>query len=261
MKLFDQGTGTPIVVIPGIQGRWEWMRPALNALARRYRTISYSLCGDLGSGARMDASIGFDSFLRQLDGVLDRAGLDRAVLCGVSYGGVIAVRYAARRPQRVSHLILVSTPGPHWKPSARQAAYAERPWSSLPAFLVTAFDRLGAELKSALPQWRTRANFTSRYLASALLAPMMPHLMGSRVKLQLALDLDEDCARIQVPTLVVTGEAPLDRVVPVESTREYLASIRGARYAMMDGTGHLGMLTQPERFVEIVSDFIDARDS
>lgn len=261
MKIFDRGKGTPLVVVPGIQGRWEWMRPALEALARRYRTISYSLCGDIGSGARMDPALGFESFVRQLDSVLDRAGLERAILCGVSYGGVVAVHYAAQRANRVSHVILASAPGPHWKPTPRQAKYSARPWLSVPAFCLTAFDRLNAELKAALPRWGPRARFTSRYLASALLAPMLPHLMSDRVRLQEGLDLTADCAAISTPTLVVTGEPHLDRVVPVESTREYLSLIRGARYEMMDGTGHLGMLTQPERFVGIVSDFIDARDS
>lgn len=237
------------------------MRPALEALARTYRTISYSLCGDIGSGARMDPALGFDSFVRQLDQVLERVRLERTILCGVSYGGVIAARYAAVRPERVTHLILASAPGPHWQPSARQARYASRPWMSVPAFCLTAFDRLDAELKSALPKWRPRARFTSRYVASALIAPMMPHLMGSRVRLQQGLDLAGDCASITAPTLVVTGEAHLDKVVPVESTREYLSLIRGARYEMMDGTGHLGLLTQPERFVRILNDFIDARDS
>ena len=259
--MFDKGTGPSIVVVPGIQGRWEWMRPALQALSRRYRTISYSLCGDIGSGQRMDPALGFDSFVRQLDSVLERARLDSTVLCGVSYGGVIAARYAAVRPERVTHLVLASAPGPHWQPSARQARYASRPWISVPAFCLTAFDRLNAELRSALPEWRPRARFTSRYVASALLAPMMPHLMGRRVRLQQQLDLARDCASISMPTLVVTGEPHLDKVVPVESTREYLSLIRGARYEMMDGTGHLGMLTQPERFVRLLSDFIDARHS
>jgi pimeloyl-ACP methyl ester carboxylesterase len=259
--MFDEGTGEPLVVIPGIQGRWEWMRPALYALARRFRTISYSLCGDIGSGAGMDASLGFDSFVRQLDGVFERTRLTRAIVCGVSFGGVVAVRYAALRPDRIGALILVSTPGPGWQPTPRQARYAGRPWLSVPAFCVTAFDRLGPELRAALPAWGSRASFTSRYLASALLAPMMPHLMSSRVRLQQQLDLEKDCAGIHVPTLVITGEASLDRVVPVDSTREYLRHIRGARYAMMDGTGHLGMLTQPGRFVRIVTDFIHVRDS
>jgi pimeloyl-ACP methyl ester carboxylesterase len=261
MKIFDEGGGQPIVVVPGIQGRWEWMRPALAELARSFRTVSYSLCGDFGSGARIDPALGFDSFLRQLDSVLDAAALDRTILCGVSFGGVVAVRYAAERPHRVSHLILASAPGPHWIPSPRQARHIARPWLSMPAFCLTAFDRLNAELKAALPAWRPRVSFTSRYLASTLLAPMMPHLMAGRVKLQQGLRLERDCAAITAPTLVVTGEPHLDKVVAVDSTREYVSLIRGARYEMMKGTGHLGLLTQPDRFVRIVSDFIDARDS
>ena len=55
----------------------------------------------------MDASLGFDVFTRQIDEVLDRTGLDRVALCGVSFGGTIATRYAATYPDRVSALVLV----------------------------------------------------------------------------------------------------------------------------------------------------------
>ena len=48
--MFDRGSGPPLIVVPGVQGRWEWMQPALIALSRSCRTISYSLCGDIGSG-------------------------------------------------------------------------------------------------------------------------------------------------------------------------------------------------------------------
>ena len=51
--MFDRGNGPAIVVIPGVQGRWEWMRPALEALSARCRTLSYSLCGDFGSHVAM----------------------------------------------------------------------------------------------------------------------------------------------------------------------------------------------------------------
>ena len=98
--MFDEGTGQPLIVVPGVQGRWEWMAPALRALGRYCRTISYSLCGDIGSGVRFDPALGFDNYLRQLDSVFDEAGVRRAALCGVSYGGFVALRYAARRPER-----------------------------------------------------------------------------------------------------------------------------------------------------------------
>src|SRR5512138_1106003 len=102
--MIDIGRGNPIVLIPGIQGRWEWMLPAIEALGARARTISYPLCGEWGSGCRLNEARGFENYLLQLDAVLERAGLQQAALCGVSYGGLVAVHYAAQRPERVSAL-------------------------------------------------------------------------------------------------------------------------------------------------------------
>ena len=44
--MIDAGSGPPVIVIPGVQGRWEWMAPALHALQQHCRVVSYSLCGD-----------------------------------------------------------------------------------------------------------------------------------------------------------------------------------------------------------------------
>jgi pimeloyl-ACP methyl ester carboxylesterase len=254
--MFDQGSGDPLVVIPGIQGRWEWMRPALRALARDRRVISFTLPGDLGSGMTMDPALGFDVFVKKIDTVLDDARVDRAAICGVSYGGLIAVRYAAVRPERVSALILVSAPGPGWHPNPRQARYVAKPWLSVPAFCVTALDRLGRELRTALPDWRARIGFTLAYVGDAVTAPTLPSLMARRVRLQQETPLQPDCQRIVAPTLVVTGDESLDLVVPVGSTKEYLQLIRGAQYVVMDHTGHLGMLTRPDRFAGILKEFL-----
>lgn len=255
-RMFDQGSGNPLVVIPGIQGRWEWMRPALRALARDRRVISFTLPGDLGSGMAMDPALGFDVFVKQIDEVLDTARVERAAICGVSYGGLIAVRYAAVRPQRVSALILASTPGPGWQPTPRQARYVAKPWLSVPAFCFTALDRVGREIRAALPDWRARIGFTLAYVGDVMTAPMLPRLMARRVQLQQQTPLQPDCHRILAPTLVVTGDESLDLVVPVTSTREYLQLISGAQYALMDRTGHLGMLTQPDRFAGILKEFL-----
>ena len=56
---------------------------------------AYTLCGDTGSGMRFDPALAFDNYIRQLDDVFEQTGLERAALCGVSYGGFIALRYAA----------------------------------------------------------------------------------------------------------------------------------------------------------------------
>jgi pimeloyl-ACP methyl ester carboxylesterase len=259
--MFDQGSGPAIVLIQPLQGRWEWMRPSLVALSRYTRVISYSLCGDIGSGVRMDPSEGFDAYTRQLEQVMERAGVGRVALCGVSFGGVVAARYTAQHPERVSHLIVASSPGPGWKPTARQAGYVARPWLSMPAFALTGASRVGVEIAAAFPGWGGRIGFAIRYLGAAARFPAQPQLMARRARLLEDVDIAADCARIEAPTLVITGDESLDRVVPTASTREFVKQIRGARYAMMDRTGHLGSLTQPERFARIVGEFVNASSS
>lgn len=259
--MFDQGKGPPLVLIQPLQGRWEWLRPSLEALSTYTRVISYSLCGDIGSGARMKPSDGFEVYIRQLEQVMEKASVTRAALCGVSFGGVVAAHYAALRPERVSHLVVASSPGPGWKPTASQAGYVARPWMSMPAFVLTGATRVGVEIAAALPGWSARLGFALRYLGVAARFPALPHLMARRVRLLEGVDLCADCARIEAPTLVITGDDSLDRVVPTTSTKEFATRIRGARYAMMDRTGHLGSLTQPERFARIVGEFVNASSS
>jgi 3-oxoadipate enol-lactonase len=256
--MFDQGTGTALIVIPGIQGRWEWLFPALRELTGRCRVVSYTLCGDFGSGAKLDPALGFDNYIRQLDSVFLKAGLERAALCGVSYGGFIALRYAAQRPERVTSLILASTPGPGWVPDERQQAYIARPWRSAPAFVATAPLRLWPEIRAAYDTWPERLRFAASHAARVLAAPMSPSSMAARVTLQQSIDFAPDCARVSARTLVITGEDALDRIVPARVTRQYQSLIPGAQYEKMERSGHIGILTRPGQFARIVIRFIEA---
>jgi 3-oxoadipate enol-lactonase len=259
-RLFDKGEGPPLVVIQGLHGRWEWSTSALQALAKRCRTISYSLSGDFGSGCRYEPASGFDNYVRQLDAVLDAAGVTRAALCGVSFGGFVAVRYAALRPERVSALVLASAPGPGWSPSPQQARWLSKPWLSAPIFVATAPLRVWPEVRCALGAIPPALAFLVRQGLRAAAAPAIPSLMSARVRDARTLDLAEDCARVEAPTLVVSGEERLDRVVPVEATRQYASFIKGARYTKLERTGHLGVLTQPDRFARLIGDFVHAHD-
>ena len=254
--MFLAGSGPPLIVVPGIQGRWEWVRPALERLQLGCRTASYSLCGDFGSGAVYDRTKGFASYLNQLDDVLDRMGTERAAVLGVSYGGFIALRYAATRPERVSALILTSSPSPGWIPTEIQRAYIERPWLGAPKFVLTSPLRLWPELRAAFPSPVRRLAFLTRHGLRVAAAPMNPGLMASRIREQQTIDFSPDCARVQAPTLIVTGDPGLDRIVPVENTLRYLDMIPGAKHARIPGTGHLGLVTRPEVFARTVCKFV-----
>lgn len=254
--MFHAGSGPPLVVIPGVQGRWEWMRPALRHLQNHCTTVSYSLCGDFRSGYRIDPERGFDNYLDQLDDVFGRARFERAAVCGISYGGFIALRYAATRPERVSALILVSSPSPGWKPSSIQSAYIASPVRGTPKFVLTSPLRTWPEIRAAFPGALDRVAFLASYGVRAAVAPMNPPLMASRIVQQQRIDFCPDCSRVQAPTLVVTGERGLDRIVPVESTLRYVEMIPGATHAQLDRTGHLGLVTRPETFASVVGGFV-----
>jgi 3-oxoadipate enol-lactonase len=245
--IVERGSGRPLVLIPGIQGRWEWMRPAVDALARRFRVVTFSLLGERMSGP---APRTFDAHLDQVDDALDRAAVDRAIVCGVSYGGLIAVRYAAVRPERVDRLILVSTPAPGWQPDARVRRYASAPRSSALAFVAGAPGRLAREIAAAIPGRAERLATVVGYLGSIVAHPSSPRRMAARVRCLAGQDFIADARQVAAPTLVVTGEVALDRVVPVDGTREYVALIRSALGVTLEHTGHIGLVTKPEVFAE-----------
>jgi pimeloyl-ACP methyl ester carboxylesterase len=252
--MLDVGRGPAIVLIPGIQGRWEWMRPAVNALATEWRVITRSLPGEPGEAPC--TAHGFDQLVAHVDRLLDDANVSSAVICGVSFGGLVALRYAARRPERVRALILVSTPGPGWKPAAHQARYMRRPVLSSPLFLAGAVRRVWTELRITLPDVRMRLAFCATWAKDVLTAPGIPWRMAFRARLAAAENFDEDCSRVAVPTLVIAGERELDQVVSVDDTMEYLRAIPEAQFRVFERTGHLGTVSAPERFASIVSTFL-----
>ena len=85
--------------------------------------------------------------------------------------------------------------------------------------------------------------------------------MAARARLIERLDMRADCARVAAPTLVVTGEAHLDHVVPAEGSTEYVKLIKGARAAILERTGHTGTMTRPDAFAEMVHRFIVGADA
>ena len=256
--MFDEGEGTPVIVIPGVQGRYEWMLPGLRALSKYCRTISYTLCGDFGSGMRFDRALGFDNFVRQLDDLFERTGLQQAAICGVSYGGFIALRYAAVRPERVTSVIFVSAPAPGWTPSERQTWHIRRPWLSTPVFLLAAPFRVWPEIRMAFDSAVAALRFMARHSLRVLAAPVTPASMARKVRVQQAVDFQPDCARVNAPALVITGEDGMDTVVPTEATRRYQQLIPGAGFERLERSGHIGLVTRPGRFAEIVSGFVHA---
>jgi pimeloyl-ACP methyl ester carboxylesterase len=249
------GSGPPLVLIPGMQGRWEWGRPTIDELARTFRVLSFSLAGDPGSGSRIDPQLGLDSFVAQIDRALDAAGVGAATICGISYGGLIAYRYATLRPERVRHLILASALPPDYEPDHRFRFYERAPRLLFPIFIVGSARRVSPELRRALPRWTDRARGAVVQGFRVLGAPASPRRMIERMRLLEHVDF-KTRTRVTAPTLVLTGERGLDRTVPVDLTERYMSVIPGAERAWLPRTGHMGTVTRADEFARVVHDFV-----
>jgi DNA-binding winged helix-turn-helix (wHTH) protein len=108
----EMGAGPPLVKVANwlshLDYDWETVvwRHWLTELSRRHRLVRYD---ERGCGlSDWDVSdLSFDAWVRDLETVVDAAHLDRFPLLGISQGGPVAVAYAVRHPERVSHLVLL----------------------------------------------------------------------------------------------------------------------------------------------------------
>jgi 3-oxoadipate enol-lactonase len=256
VELIDRGSGTALIVIPGVQGRWEYVEPAIAALAERFRVITFALAGERASSFPFDESRGLDNYVDQISAALRDRGLERAAICGISFGGLAALRFAAAVPERTSALVLASTPGPPWHLKRRHELYLRMPWVFVPLFLAETPLRLRKEMTAALPSLRDRAAFGINQAGKLLTAPISVSRLAQRARLLRRLDVEGDCARVNAPTLVITGDRLLDRIVPVDGTDRYARMIPGARRAAIAETGHLGCNTRPREFARLIYEFV-----
>ena len=260
MNIHDAGTGPPLVVVPGVQGRWEWMRPGIDRLARHYRVITFSLCDEPTSGDTFDEAGGFACYVDQITRAMDARSIARATICGVSYGGLIAAAFAARHRERTAALVLVSALSPRWRLNERARFYLRAPRLLFPLFALSSL-RLSREMIRAQGAVAAGLAAAARHGWNVVTHPTSPERMAARVRLLEGLDLSGELERLNVPTLICTGEDDLDYVVPPAVTREYAALWPNARVEVLRRTGHLGIITRPEELARLLDAFMASHDA
>jgi 3-oxoadipate enol-lactonase len=243
------GEGAPVLLIHGWgYGLWGW-EPVVGPLASRYRVVAFDNRGvggsDVPPGPYTVADMAEDAVA-----VLDAAGLRTAHVVGTSLGGMIAQEVALDFPDRVDRLVLASTtPG-------GAGAYA------MPKQTM----RLLAVSQSLEPQVALR-----RFVANAL-APGAPDELVERIYAYrqarrpdpagwhgqgaagAGFDAFERLGAIAAPTLVLHGTA--DGVVDPRNSELLAERIPDARLEWFEGGGHLFFWEQPDRFVEVVTEFL-----
>lgn len=243
------GDGPPVVLIHGLgltRHVWDGLLPDLEG----FRTIRYDLYGH-GQSAPAPEEVTLALFARQIVGLLDHLGIERAHIVGFSIGGMINRRLALDAPERVASLVILNSP--HDRGAAAQAQVEARAgavgqggamatmdaalkrWFT-PAYLA---DGAGPE---QVKDWRAQTDPDSYAGAAWVLANGVRELIAPEPP-------------ITRPTLVMTCEN--DSGSTPAMARAIAAEIPGAACAIVPELQHLGLMERPSLFSAPLADFLE----
>jgi pimeloyl-ACP methyl ester carboxylesterase/DNA-binding CsgD family transcriptional regulator len=232
---------------------YQWQstawRPWLTFLEARGLLIRYDPRG-CGLSDRDITDLSFDSWVRDVDAVLDASGQESVALVGICQGGAVAIRYAAQRPERVERLVLYGTYArgrdrrddlPLEPEKAKvmlemlELGWADADSAFMRAF-ATQFQPDGAI--EHLESWcRLQRQATSARNAVAL------------TRIMFDIDVRGDARNIRCPVLV--AHASDDAVVPLEEGRLLAREIPDAKFLTLDSRNHF-MLPKERAWLELV---------
>jgi pimeloyl-ACP methyl ester carboxylesterase/DNA-binding winged helix-turn-helix (wHTH) protein len=243
---------------------YDWESPVwrhwLRELSSHSTLVRYDERGS-GLSDRECDDLSFESWVRDLESVVDALGLERFPLLGISQGCAVSIAYAIRHPERVSKLVLYG--GFLQGLEARARTPQEREQANLimtqmplgwgmenPAFRVFFATRFLPEGTPEQVRWFSELQriTTSPEIASRLLS------VSSNI------DVTELAPLVRVPTLVL--HAKEECVVPFDVGRQLATRIPGARLVPLEGRNHVLLESEPAwpRFAEEVRRFLAEDD-
>lgn len=248
------GSGPPLVKAANWLNHleYEWESPVwkhwTEAISRHHQFVRYDERG-CGLSDWHVQDLSFDAFVHDLETVVDALGVERFDLLGISQGGAVAVAYAARHPEKVSHLILCGAYARGWQVrgdvnviEARTALIklVRLGWGKNNEAFRQIFTR--RFIPDAGPEELEYFNELQRISAS-------PENAARLMEEFSRIDVRDRLAVITCPTLVLHSEA--DDAIPFDEGRWLAAGIAGARFVPLPSRNHL-VLAQERAWVIMV---------
>ena len=255
----EMGSGPPVVLVHGLGGSWQNWIENIPDLARDHRVIALDLPG-FGASPMPPWEISIPAYGRYLHDFCERLGVGSCALIGSSMGGFISTELAIKEPDRVEHLVLVSSAGVTWSRARREPAAVIGRLSRAAAPLFFRYQMAGLH-RSRLRHLAYRGIVHDpRALRPELLWEMTSPAFGGRgfyaaITNLVGYDIRHRLEEIEVPTLIVWGRN--DRVVPSQGAPFYQRLIGdNARLVVFDRCGHLPMIERPLRFNRLIEEFL-----
>ena len=257
------GSAIPIVAVnggPGLPHAYMMQNDLWQRVAAHRLVILYD---QRGTGAskhvQANAPQTMEAQVADLDAIRSALSLDRVAVLGDSYGGMIAMAYAAAHPEHVARLILSDSAAPSWKGLVHL----------LPQVFPDREEQGDAEGKRLVgdPEAAAQAGlvnhmrmmFYSTDLRDAYLAHMgdlgfVPAVGAAVQKATENLDLTSKLPGFKFPALVITGRYDMN-VAPLTAWRMAHA-IPGAQIVFFEKSGHLPAYEEPDKYLEVIESFL-----
>ena len=226
---------------------YEWDSPIwkhwLAELTKHHRLIRYD---ERGNGlSQWDVpEMSFDLWVQDLETVVEAAGVDRFALLGISQGGAVAMAYAIRHPERVSHLILLGAFSQGLAARGTEEQMAAR--RALQTLVRMGWGKNNPDFKSmytkfyfphaSTPEQLDWFNDLQRISASPENAARILTLIDE-------ISVRALLPQVSVPTIVFHGDR--DRVIPAEEGRILASEIPGARFIPLNTANHVPLAEEP----------------
>jgi len=246
----DGASDSPAIVFSNSLGTdhslWDRQMPAVE---EHFRVVRYEACGH-GVSDPPRGAVTIERLALDLLALLDHLQVERAVVCGCSLGGVIALWLAVNRPERLTGIVLANTGakvGTNESWDARIAAVRAGGTVAVRDQVVGRF---------LTPEFRAHDPEATALIAGMIEATDRDGYIAACEALR-AVDLREDAKRVHVPVLIVGSER--DQSTPPVLSRELHASIEGSELVMIADAAHLSNVEQPAVFNAALLKFLTER--
>lgn len=247
LSYIDQGTGQPLIFIPGLGATSDLWAPQVETFSQTHRVIVMDPRGNGGSG-KLTGPVGtvLDRQNDDLAALMDYLNIPRAVICGVSYGGVFTFHFALRHPHRVAGLVAVDSFSDTNPPGFLDKLVVLSNYNVWAYYLPPSWLRA-----MSLPIWRRWP------VAMQRMAKIMENWRGHEAVLQrLAIMRAEHTSKLgslRCPALGIVGD---HTAIGVRFMQRAMGAIPGARLEIIHDSFDPSNLCQPEEFDRILAGFL-----
>jgi pimeloyl-ACP methyl ester carboxylesterase len=253
LSVFLEGNNKnkPIIFIHGFPYDHTMWKAQIDLLSENYFCVSYDIRG-LGESPAGDGQLTMESFVDDLESIIDNLKLNKPILCGLSMGGYISLRALERMQNKFSAVILCDTrsEADNNEGKLKRAAAIKRinteglvPFTK--DFITNCY---GDHYKQ-----NNKKDFANRIAKSSAFDPI--GVKGSLLAMLGRNDTTEYISKIKIPALVICGEH--DALTPPPVMQSMAEKINGAEFVIIKNSGHMSPIENPSEVNKAINEFLE----